>query len=104
MHRSHAIDGREGDADAESRPGELYCHILRERRRIAQFDADLGRLPGTRWVRLHGDLPLGVRRIGERMQRHRRAMDLAETADQAHVPSNTLRISLHVHDWCGIRW
>ena len=94
-----AVDGREGEADAKVGPGELHLHVLREGRRVAQLDTDLGRLAGQRRVGMDGDLALGVGRVGEGMELDRRAIDLAESADQFPFSKG-----LHVDDGLAVLW
>ena len=98
MHGSQAVDRIERYANPELRPGELNPNVLRSLCRIAQLDADFGRLAGPNRVRFDGDLTLRVDRIRESVKRHRRAEDRAEAAKQMFA-----RKCLNVDDWLSIR-
>ncbi|GEM_PF-5505009 len=93
MHRTHPIDRREGNTDAERSPRELHGYVLRIRRRIAQFDANLGPLTGARRIGPDVNLGLGIERFVGPVKYHGRPIELAEAADDLppHAP-------LHVGD------
>ena len=101
MHHPGAIDGGEGDADAEVSPGEADHHVLGESGRVAEFDAHLGGLSCKRWVGVYSDLPFCVRRVREGVQRDGWAEDLP---DSANDPGAFLSINKgsDVQDWCII--
>ena len=66
--------------------------------RVAQLDADLGRLACQGRVGVDGDLPLGIGGVGEGMEGYRRAEGLAETTNQVAID-----IGFHVDNRCIIR-
>ena len=102
-HHTQSVDGREGDANAEVRPGELHCDGLWEGGRVVQFDADLGGFTGARRIGMDGDLAFGVGWVGEAVERHRRTVDFANAADHAR-PFGAVHQRAHVHHRRSVGW